>query len=454
MLKELKDKSAYRQAQAYAFRYIDSIDEKSVFPSADDLELLRYFDERLPLKSSTSMEVLDMLEQYGSPNTVSQIGGRYFGFVNGSSLPATQSVKWLADIWDQCGGLFKTSPINAKLESVCEAWLKELFELPESTVAGFVSGTSSANLCCLIAARYQVLKNLGWDVNEKGMNGAPQTRIIAHDQVHGSVKKTLAILGYGKSQIEWIPSDNQGRIDLDHLPTLDPSCMVLLQAGNANTGAFDNFEAVCKLANPSGAWVHIDGAFGLWAGATARLKHLTKGINLADSWAVDGHKTLNTPYDCGIAMCKDPTAMITALQATGEYIIYSEERDPILYTQEMSKRSRAIELWAAMKFLGRQGIEQLVDRMHTLSLQLEKGLRDIGLEILNEVVFNQVLVRYHDDQQTEKITSYIQESREVWLGGTTWLGQKAIRNSVCSWVTTEEDIERLVKIYKSAIEQL
>jgi len=428
MFKDFQDKKVFEKAKEYAFAYIDGIDKMPVTPTTESQALLSNFDESLPDQSSTAIEVLDFIQQYGGPNTAAQIGGRYFGFVNGGVVPAALGVKWLSDVWDQNGGLYVMSPINAKLESVCESWLKEMFELPDSTIAGFVSGTSSANLCCLLAARYQLLLNQGWDVNQKGLFDAPKIRVIAHKQVHASIKKTLALLGLGIQQVEWIPSDD--------------------------TGAYDDFDTICDLANKAGAWVHIDGAFGLWAGATQKLKHLTKGMQKADSWAVDGHKTLNTPYDSGIAMCKHPDAMITALQSNGEYIIYSDKRDPILYTQEMSKRSRSIELWATMKYLGRQGIEEMVNTLHERSVQLSKGLEDLGLTLLNEVVFNQVLVSYKDDQTTDAIISHIQNSGGAWVGGTTWLGKRAIRNSICSWATTEEDIAHLISLYKEALSQV
>ena len=450
MSEELKNKELFEQARSYAYEYIDGIDAMDVFPSQSNLENMKIFDEPLPQASVTAKDILDQLHKFGSPATIAQTGGRYFGFVNGGAIPVSLGVKWLSDVWDQCGGLYLTSPINAMLENVCERWLKEIFNLPKQTVAGFVSGTSMANLCGLSAARFRLLKNLGWDINENGLNGAPKLRIIAHDQVHASIKKTLAMLGYGRKNIEWIPSDNQGKLVLEELPELDESCLVLLQAGNANTGSFDDFDAVCDLANAAGAWVHIDGAFGLWAAASKSLSHLTKGMQKADSWAVDGHKTLNTPYDSGVILCKHPEALISALQATGEYIIYSEQRDPLLYTPELSKRSRAIELWATMKYLGSTGIDEMVTGFHTKAKQLEQGLKEIGFKIINDVVFNQVLVAAENDEMTKQIITYIQQSGECWLGGTTWQGKAAIRISVCSWMTTENDIERTIALFKKA----
>ena len=451
MFQELKQKKIFDQARNYAFEYADQIDKMDVFPSEENLKNLDTFDEPIPENAGTAEDLIAQLHQYGSPATTAQTGGRYFGFVNGGALPVSVAVKWLSDFWDQNGGLYVISPINAKLEAVCENWLREIFELPKETVAGFVSGTSMANFCAIVAARFRLLKNLGWDVNEKGLNGAPKIRIVTHLQIHSAIKKGLAMAGFGKDNIEWIEADDQGRMIVDKLPELDNRTLLILQAGNANTGSFDDFSTLCTKANEAGAWVHIDGAFGLWAHATKSLSHLTKGMNLATSWATDGHKTLNTPYDSAVILCKDSEALISALQATGEYIIYNDEqKDPMLCTPEMSKRSRAIELWATMKYLGKSGMDELVTGLHLRAKQLETGLRNNGFTILNEVVFNQVLVRCENSKMTKAALLKIQKSGEVWCGGSTWNGEAAIRVSVCSWATTEEDIRRTIGVFAKA----
>ncbi len=450
MFQELESKKIFEQAQKHAHTYIDNVDTMNAYPSQKSIKQLDLFDEAMPVSTSSAEEVLNILQKIGTTGTVGQTGGRYFGFVNGGALPVTLAVKWLTDVWDQCGGLYLTSPVNAKLESVSERWLKELFNLPESTVAGFVTGTSMANLCGLAAARYYLLDKQGWNVNEFGMNGAPKVRVLAHDQVHASVKKTLAMLGFGKAQVERIPADRAGRIDVQQLPKLDSTCLILLQAGNVNTGAFDNFMYVCERANKVDAWVHIDGAFGLWAAASERLKHLTEGISLASSWAVDGHKTLNTPYDSGIAFCKHPQAMVTALQATGDYLQYDGDRQPLFYTPEMSKRSRVFELWAALKYLGKQGVDKMVYSFHEKAKSIAEVLRQQDFEILNDVEFNQVLVRFQNDDITNKIIKHIQQSGTCWLGGTTWNNQAAIRISLCSWKTTDDDLNQLTDLFVEA----
>lgn len=450
MFGELKDKKIFDLARTYAFSYADNIDKMEVYPSDENLKNLAIFDESIPESSTPAESIISQLNKFGSPATTAQTGGRYFGFVSGGAIPVSVAVKWLADFWDQNGGLYLTSPINAKLEMICEQWLKELFNLPEETVAGFVSGTSTANFCGIVAARFRLLKNLGWDVNEKGLNGAPPIRIVTHLQIHSAIKKALALAGFGKENIEWVEADNQGRMVLEKMPTLDNRTLLILQAGNANTGSFDHFEKILIQANKANTWVHIDGAFGLWAQACQPLKHLTKDMEKATSWSVDGHKTLNTPYDSGIIMCADSEALISALQATGEYLIYSEQKDPMLCTPEMSKRSRAIEMWATIKYLGKKGIDEMVTGFHLRAKQLEEGLRNNGFTILNEVVFNQVLVSCGNSELTKSTLLNLQKSGEIWCGGSTWKNEAVIRVSICSWATTEEDIERTIAAFKQA----
>ena len=449
---ELASKAIFEQAQSYAYDYIDQVTERSVFPGFDALKNLSDFAEELPRSIGNSAEILQQLHSIGSPGTIAQTGGRYFGFVNGGAIPVSLGVKWLADVWDQCAGLYLTSPVNAKLESVCENWLNDIFDLPSNTVAGFVSGTSMANLCALGAARYRLLERLGWNLHKEGLNGAPRLRIIAHEQIHASVTKTLAILGFGQKNMEWIPADDQGRLSLKDLPKLDETCLVLTQAGNVNSGAFDPFVKVCESARQVGAWVHVDGAFGLWAAACQSLKHLTAGMQLANSWAVDGHKTLNTPYDSGIVMCQDAEALVHAMQASGAYITYSDQRDPLLYGPELSKRARAIELWSVLKFLGREGIDQMISTMHAHAKTMAQALEQMGYRVLNEVVFNQVLIAASNDDQTEQVLKFVQSSGECWMGGSTWQNQKVIRLSISSWRTDENDVDRTLMVLKKALE--
>ena len=451
MHRDQQSKALLEQARGYAYEYADGAAERNVFPSKQALADLEQFVEDLPASSGDATAILKQLHEYGSPATTAQTGGRYFGFVNGGILPVSLATKWLSDFWDQNTALYAMSPVASKLEEICERWLKQLFGLPDSTVAGFVSGTSSAILCGLAAARYRLLQNQGWDFNQQGHNGAPALRIIAGRHIHGAVTKAVALLGFGLDNIEWVEGDDQGRILPEQLPQLDGSCIVLLQAGNVNSGSFDPFDGICDRANEVGAWVHIDGAFGLWAGGTKRLKHLTQGMEKAHSWSVDGHKTLNTPYDSGILLCRDRDALIMALQASGAYLNFSENRDGMLYTPEMSRRARAVELWAALKYLGTDGVDELVYGMHERALQFAEELGAAGFAILNDVVFNQVVVSpANNDAETDKILAAIQDSGECWVGGSVWQGKKVIRVSVCSWVTSAEDVSRSVQAFIAA----
>ena len=452
MFKEVKEKSVFYDAQNYALDYIDEVFERQVFPSKEALHELSNFDEELPEASTNPEEVLSQLNTYGKPATVATLGGRYFGFVTGSALPIGLAAKHMATYWDQAPAMHVLSPIGSKLESVVEKWLIDLFKLPKRTSAGFVSGTSSANLCGLAAARYRVLKNQKWDINKQGLINAPKIRIVAGRHAHSTVLKAIGILGFGQDAIEWVDVDDQGRMKAEHIPNLDSSTILILQAGNVNSGAFDDLDVICTKAQTAGAWVHIDGAFGLWAQAVKKLKHLTKGIEKANSWAVDGHKTLNTPYDCGIVLCEDNEAITSALHMTGSYIIQSAERDGMFYTPEMSRRARIIELWAILKYLGKNGIDEMILNMHERAKQFAAEINTIkGFKIDNEVVFNQVIVRCESDAITEQVLKNVQQLRECWAGGSIWFGNKVIRVSVCSWATTQEDISRSVKSFEKAL---
>ena len=325
----------------------DLIDK--VFPDEPALEGLNAFDESLPDGPGDALELLDKLHAVGSPGTVAQTGGRYFGLVNGGLVPAALGARVLADAWDQNAVLYATSPVNAKLEEVVERWLCQLLGLSESMVAGYVSGTSMGTACGLAAARYRLLGNAGWDVNRRGLNGAPTLRIVTGRHTHGTVVKVLALLGFGTDCIEWVDVDEQGRVKPESLPELDDRTIVIIQAGNVNSGGFDPLRPICEKAKKAGAWVHVDGAFGLWAAACERLRHLTDGVDLVDSLSVDAHKTLNAPYDSGIIMCADSEALVAALQNSGTYIVYTENRDGMLYTPEMSRRARSVDLWATLR---------------------------------------------------------------------------------------------------------
>jgi glutamate/tyrosine decarboxylase-like PLP-dependent enzyme len=452
MFAEMADQTIFNNALQYGKQYLEKAFERNVYPTEEALQNLKQFDEKMPDNSSLSTEVINSLYIYGAPATVSQIGGRYFGFVCGSSVPAGLAAKVLATFWDQNTAMYVLSPLAAKLEKVVEGWLKSIFKLPENVVAGFVSGTSTANLCGLAAARFRLLKNQDWDVNQKGLFNAPNIRVIASKEAHSTILKTVSMLGFGLERVDFIETDDQGRIRTELIPELDNKTLLILQAGNVNSGSFDNFSEICVKAKKAGTWVHIDGAFGLWAAASKNLSHLTEGIEHANSWAVDGHKTLNTPYDCGIVMCNDKEALAGALHMSAGYIVLSDDRDGMFYTPEMSRRARVIELWATLKYLGRDGLNQLISEMHERAKQFAAELKVInGFTVLNDVVFNQVLVSCADDDLTTKVIAEIQKERVCWVGGSTWRGKKVIRISVCSWATTEKDVSLSVASFKSAL---
>lgn len=450
MRSHTSEKNLFEQAKSYAYDYMDSVYDKRVYPEPKAIEGLAAFNEPMPKLPSDPSNVLKLLHEYGSPATVAQTAGRYFGFVCGSAIPVSVAAKWLSDAWDQNPALHVLSPVVSKLEAVCEKWMTELLGLPAGTAAGLVGGTSTATFCGLAAGRNELLQKSGWNVNEKGLFNAPNIRVVVGEQAHGTVFKALAMLGLGKERVEKVPIDEQGRMIAEKVPELDAGTLVIVQAGNVNSGAFDPIDEICDLANRADAWVHVDGAFGLWAAASKNKQHLTRGIEKADSWSVDAHKTLNSPYDCGIVLCKNRGALVSAMQATGSYIQYSENRDSMLYTSEMSRRARAVELWAALKYLGRQGVQELVDGLCDRAVQFSEQLRAEGFNILNDVVFNQVLVSCDTPEKTKATLENIQRSGECWCGGALWNDKPVIRISVCSWATTPGDVDRAVKAFIKA----
>lgn len=454
MFREFRDLDLLDRAGAHARAYLGGALDRHVFPTDDALAALEGFREPLPEMPGDGVAILDRLDALGSPATVSQIGGRYFGFVIGGVVPAALAAKQLTDAWDQNSALYLLSPVAAVVEEVTEAWLRDLFGLPEETVAGFVTGSSMAIFCALAAARYRLFERQGWDVNVAGLAGAPPLRIVTSRQIHGTVAKAAALLGLGTGCIEQVDCDDQGRIRTDLIPELDARTLLILQAGNVNSGSFDEFAAICGKARDAGAWIHIDGAFGLWAAASPTLKRHVAGIDLATSWSADAHKTLNAPYDNGIVLCRDQDALAHAMQASGSYITYSDQRDGMTYTAEMSRRARAIEIWAALKYLGRSGLSELVDGFHDLTCRMRDRLAAEGFTVLNEVAFNQLLVACADDQETDAVMARIQASGDCWVGGARFRDRAVIRVSVCSWATTPADIDRAAAAFSAALKSV
>ena len=431
--------------------YLRAAPDRHVAPTAVAVDALDRLRLPLPESPGDAGDLLALLDEVGSPGTVSQVGGRFFGLVNGGAVPAALAARVLADTWDQNAVLHAVSPTNAVIEETCEAWLRDLFGLPEQTVAGFVSGTSMAIVCGLAAARWRLCERAGYDVNAGGLAGAPRLRIVTSRHTHSTVLKGVALLGFGTDSIEYADVDDQGRLDPETLPELDERTILVLQAGNVNSGSFDPIRSCVERARAAGAWIHVDGAFGLWAAASASLAHLTDGFDLADSWSVDGHKTLNTPYDSGISLCADPEAMVAALQNSAAYIMTSDHRDGMLYTPEMSRRARAIELWATLAFLGRAGIDEMVLGLHHRARQFADELSAAGIEVLNDVAFNQVIIRVGDQAATDAFIERVRASGEAWIGGSAWFGEPVVRISVCSWMTTEADVTRAVAAMAGAL---
>jgi glutamate/tyrosine decarboxylase-like PLP-dependent enzyme len=444
MKNELSKEELIKQVITYAKEYLDKEDSLRVYPDEQALKELEIYDEEMPEKSMNSSKVLELLHKHGSNATVHHTGGNYYGFVMGSNLPVSQAARILGDIWDQNAGLYISSPISDKLEETCERWLVTLLGLPQGTAASFVSGSSMANFYSMLTARNELLYRQGYDVVTNGLYHAKPIRVVLGKEAHSSVIKALVLAGFGKENFEYVPVDSQGRMLVDEVPELDSNTLLILQAGHVNTGAFDEFDILCDKANQAGAWVHIDGAFGLWAAASKEHRYLTRGIEKADSWTTDAHKTLNVPYDCGMAFCKERAGLIKAMQATGSYLQFSEHRDGMLYGVEMSRRARAIELWAALKYLGKEGIAELIDTLCENAQYLAECLHSIGLHVENEVVYNQVIAHLDTDEETDKLLLAIQNSGELWCGGAMHQGNKVIRFSVCSWKTTRKEIDKNV----------
>ncbi len=423
-------------------RYRDGLATRSVVPTPAALQRLALLDEPMPEQPSDPQVVLQMLDEIGSPATVATAGGRFFGFVIGSSLPAVVAANWLATAWDQEGGLEAVAPVGAVLETVCAKWLVDLFSLPPGTGVGFTTGATMANFTGLAAARHVLLQRQGWDVEKQGLFGAPPITVVVGDEVHVSVLKALGLLGLGRERVHRVPADAQGRMRPELLPDLNGPTIICAQAGHVATGAFDPLVEICARAREAGAWVHVDGAFGMWAAAAPQRAHLVDGLPQADSWATDAHKWLNVPYDSGLAFVRNEQDLRATMALSAAYLTQSERRQPDEYVPEMSRRARGVEVWAALKSLGRQGLADLVERSCQHAACFAAGLRRAGYEVWNEVVLNQVLVSFGSDDVTRRVIAAIQQDGTCWCGGTTRHGRAAMRISVSSWATTEEDCQR------------
>lgn len=422
--------------------YVRGVNSRPVAPRPEAVAALAALTGALPEGETEAAEVARLLAEFGSPATVAQGGGRFFGFVNGGCLPAAMAASWMVSAWDQNAAMQCQSPTAVTLEETAVEWTRELLGLPTGTGGAVVTGATMANFCGLAAARHALLERAGWDVENDGLFGAPPLTVVVGEEAHSSLIKALGMLGLGRSRVVRVPVDGQGRMRADALPHLDDRTILCLQAGNVNTGASDPAAAICPDARAAGAWVHVDGAFGLWAAASPEYAHLTHGYELADSWATDAHKWPNIGYDCGIALVRDPQTLRAAMGVQAAYLHQGEGREPSHYNPELSRRARGVELWAGLRSLGRSGIAEIVERTSAHARRFAEGLRAAGHKVLNDVVINQVLVEFGSPEKTLRTVAAVQSEGTCWCGSTVWQGHTAMRISVCSWATTEEDVDR------------
>jgi glutamate/tyrosine decarboxylase-like PLP-dependent enzyme len=435
-----------------AARYLDRLGERAVAPSTDAVAALARFDESLPDTPQDPRAVLALLDDVGSPATMAMAGPRFFGFVIGGALPAAVAAGWLATAWDQNTAMHEVTPGTATLEKVALRWLIDLFRLPRDCAGAFVTGATVANFTALAAARGAVLRRSGWNVEADGLFGAPPITVLVGDEAHPTLLKSLGLLGLGRERVIRVPVDGQGRLRVEALPRIAGPTLVCAQAGNVNTGAVDPIGEICRAVRGSGAWVHVDGAFGLWAAASPRRAALLAGVEHADSWATDAHKWLNVPYDSGVAFVRDGAALRAAMAITAEYLpTETTARNPSDYVPELSRRARGVEVWAALRQLGRGGVADLVERCCRHAERFASGLRAAGWDVLNQVVLNQVLVSFGDPATTHRVIAAVQADGTCWCGGTEWQGRTAMRISVSSWATTDADVDRsLAAILRAA----
>jgi glutamate/tyrosine decarboxylase-like PLP-dependent enzyme len=439
--------------------YRDTLGERPVAPPFDPASVREALGGRLPDEGSDAGSVIEQLAGAVEPALVNTAGPRYFGYVIGGSLDAATAADILATGWDQVAFNATTSPAAALVEEVAGDWLKQALGLPAEASFGLVTGAQGANTVGLAAARHRVLARAGWDVEERGLTGAPRIRVVTGEERHGTVDRSLRLLGIGAGAVVPVATDPNGAVDAEALGRAldedpDAPTIVCLQAGNVNTGACDDLAAACDAAGAHGAWVHVDGAFGLWAAASPSTRDMVAGIERADSWGVDGHKWLNVPYDTGYVFCADPEAHAAAMSYTAAYLAGHGQggiRAPGDFVPESSRRARGFATWAALRELGRSGLADLVERCCSLARRFGERLgRMDGVEIGNDVVLNQVLVSFGSDERTDRLIDAVQRDGTCWMGGTTWRGRRYMRISVSNWSTTEDDVDRSV----AAIERL
>jgi glutamate/tyrosine decarboxylase-like PLP-dependent enzyme len=442
-----------------AVEWLQSLDRRPVAASATVDQLRSGLGGPLPVSPVDSLVVVEELARAAEPGLVAIPSGRYFGFVIGGGLPAAVAADWLTSVWDQCPGFYACGPAASVVEEVAGDWLRQLLGLPEGASFAFVSGCQMAHLTCLAAARHHVLHAAGWDVEELGLRGSPPIRVLVGARRHVSIDRALWFLGVGKASLTVVPADGAGRIQFPQLRAelaagTGPA-IICAQAGEVNTGAFDDFDAIADAAAEASAWLHIDGAFGLWAAASPALRHLVTGVGRADSWAFDAHKWLNVPYDSGLAFCAHPDSHRAAMTATAAYLVQGgagQPRDAMDWTPAFSRRARGFAVYAVLRSLGQRGVAELVERTCAHARRFAEGLATIpGSQLLNEVVINQALFRFDDDQTTDRVLRHVIDSGEAWLSATTVDGRRAIRLSVSNWQTSDTDIDRVLDAFRNAV---
>jgi len=437
-------------ADARAAAYRQSVKDRKVYPGADEIEALNGFNETLPEGPSDAGAMLAQLDELGSPATSVSTGPHYLGFVIGGVLPSAAAADRMVSAWDQCASSHANSPVAAKLEAIAGRWVLDILDLPRSSAVGFGTSATACGLSCFAAARRELLARLDWDLDNEGLVGAPEIKVVVSDISHITIFKALRILGFGKKHLLVAKTDDRGRIISDSLPTLDNKTILCLQAGEVNAGVFDPFMPLIKKAQSAGAWVHVDGAFGLWARATKTHRHLTEGLERADSWTTDGHKWLNTPYDSAMAIVKDGDAFARALNADAVYATAETHAQKNL-TLEFSRRARGIPIWAVLKTLGRSGVCEMVERHCKQAQMLAKGIDGKnGIKVLNTVALNQVLCTTTGGETPAAFTARMNATGKLWFGQTVWKGKPAFRLSVSSWRTTDADIERAISVLTDA----
>jgi glutamate/tyrosine decarboxylase-like PLP-dependent enzyme len=443
-------REALRESVAYLRQSVTA----APYPDAGAITLARENHRALPDAGLPADKVLKELAGRYGPATVRTHSGRYLGFVHGSSFPVGMAAKWLSTVWDQNTPLFALSPATALLETQTEEWIVELLGLAEGTAVGFVSSSSQAILAGLHTGRQTLLERLHRERHESSRSGAPPIRVVLGEQSHVAVQRALSLLGIGDESIEVVPADSQGRLEVDRLPPLDGRTLLVLQAGNIYSGAFDRFAEIIPAARRAGAWVHVDGAFGLWAAASPVYRGLTSAVELADSLSVDCHKTLNTPFSCGLIVCRDRSSLRRAFGMSGAYLEPAGERNGMEYSPDMARRCMVAEVWATLRFLGRSGVAKLVEGLCAHARELSRCLQPEGFVVVHDVVFNQVCVRLATDEQTLGALELVQRGGVLWCGGGHWQGRRVIRLSVSSWRTTRDDVRLVVDELRRAKERV